>query len=222
VTLVATLVLAAGSGSRLGERKQFLELVPGERLVDRAIQTSRAHSGWIGAVVPTNAVSDSFGPEHPAVDRVIAGGADRLSSLRAGLALVPDNAEIVVVHSASHPLASAGLIARLISAVHAGADGVVPILEAVDVIKRVDADGSISTVGREGLGAAQVPMAYAADPLRAALADGAFHIEESMALEAAGGTLRSIAGEVGNIHVTDEASLDLARRLARTQPSVAD
>ncbi len=211
---VAALVLAAGSGTRLGERKQFLELTPGERLIDRTIRTSRQCADWVGAVVPADAVSDGVEGRGPSVDFVTAGGVDRLSSLRAGLVAVPTDADVLVIHSASHPLASPELIETLITAIRDGADGAVPILAAVDVIKRVGDDGSITTVGREGLGTAQAPMAYRTEALRDALADGATHIEESMALEAAGGAIQAVPGEVSNIHVTDEASLAVVRRLA--------
>ena len=43
------------------------------------------------------------------VRRVVAGGATRAASVRAGLVAVPDDAAIIVVHDAARPLASAGL-----------------------------------------------------------------------------------------------------------------
>ena len=62
----------------------------------------------------------------PPVCGVAVGGATRSDSVRAGLARVPDDADIVVVHDAARPLASRVLFARVIDAVRAGADAAVP------------------------------------------------------------------------------------------------
>lgn len=214
---VAAVITAAGASTRMGEPKQFLELVPGERIIDRVVATCRARCDWVGVVVPPG--TTWAGAE---VDAVIEGGADRLASLTAGLRAVPAGVEVVVVHSASHPLASTDLVERLIAAVADGADGAVPVLDAVDVIKRREPDGTLRTVGREGLGAAQAPMAWSRATLDRALAaqadlavDGPGRaIEESAAVEAVGGRVVAVDGELANIHVTDPASLAVVRALA--------
>jgi len=214
---VAAVITAAGASTRMGEPKQFLELVPGERIIDRVVATCRARCSWVGVVVPAGTTWS--GPE---VDAVIEGGADRLASLTAGVAAVPPEAEVVVVHSASHPLASVDLVDRLIAAVVDGVDGVVPFLEAVDVIKRRDKDGTLATVGREGFGSAQAPMAWSRATLDRALAAQAElaldapsrAVEESAAVEAVGGRVIAVDGELVNIHVTDPASLAVVRAQA--------
>jgi 2-C-methyl-D-erythritol 4-phosphate cytidylyltransferase len=193
----------------MGTRKQFLELAPGVRIVDRTVETCRAVAGWVGVVVPPD--TEWTGPS---VDAVIGGGADRWGSISAGVAAVPTEAEIVVVHSASHPLASVELVRRLITAVDAGADGAVPVHRTADVIKRIAEDGSLTTVGREGLGWAQAPMAWRRSVLDQALADVESATEEGAAVETIGGRVVAIEGELGNLHITDAASLELARRLA--------
>lgn len=214
---VAAVITAAGSGTRMGQPKQFLELCPGERLIDRVVATCRSTCSWVGVVVPPG--SEWSGPS---VDAVVDGGADRLASLSAGLAAVPEQYEVVVVHSASHPLASADLVTRLIGAIDRGADGAVPLLDAVDVIKRRQPDGTLVTVGREGLGTAQAPMAWARRSLDRAMAAQATiavgaegrAVEESAAVEAVGGTVVAVDGELANLHVTDPASLEVVRALA--------
>ena len=227
---VAAIITAAGSGTRMGAEKQFLELTAGERIVDRVVTTCRATCAWVGVVVPP-----ASGWSGPPVDAVIDGGADRLASVAAGLAAVPAWAEVVVVHSASHPLASPGLVRRLLAAVDGGADGAVPVLAAVDVIKRRNDDGTLTTVGRDGLGTAQAPMAWSRTTLERALAevgpeaakapDGAVAaasadavvevvVEESGAVERIGGRIVAVDGELANLHVTDRASLAVVRALA--------
>lgn len=201
----------------MGARKQFLELTPGERIIDRVVATCRASASWVGVVVPADA-----GWDGAPVDAVVAGGADRLASVANGLAAVPPEAEVVVVHSASHPLASTDLIDRLVAAVAAGVDGAVPVLAAVDVIKRRNDDGTLTNVGREGLGSAQAPMAWSRPVLDRAIealaSSGGTAVEESAAVEAIGGRVVAVDGELTNLHVTDPVSLAVVRRLAGPPP----
>lgn len=192
----------------MGTRKQFLELTPGVRVIDRTVETCRAVAGWVGVVVPPDTRWTG-----PSVDAVIPGAADRWGSISAGVAAVPAAADIVVVHSASHPLATVDLVRRLIAALDNGADGAVPVHRTADVIKRIADDGSLTTVGREGLGWAQAPMAWRRSVLDRALADVDSAIEEGAAVEAIGGRVVAVDGELGNLHITDAASLELARRL---------
>src|SRR3546814_5732916 len=97
------IVVAAGSGERFGARKQFLRLGYG-RVVDWALRSAREHCAGVVLVVPADSLGE---PEslHPA-DVVVAGGSTRSASVRQGLAAVPPEAEVVVVHdgrSEEHP-----------------------------------------------------------------------------------------------------------------------
>ena len=81
---VWTIVVAGGSGARFGQRKQYLPL--GERrVVDWALRAARPHSDGVVLVVPADV---AVGIE-PGADVVVAGGATRSASVRAGLAAVP-------------------------------------------------------------------------------------------------------------------------------------
>ena len=83
--------------------------------------------------------------------------------MRAGLDIVPPTAEVVCVHDAARPLASAELFARVIAAVRAGADGAVPAVAVTDTIKVVDHDGGVvATPDRSTLVAVQTPQAFKA------------------------------------------------------------
>ena len=211
---VAAFVLAAGSGTRMGTRKQFLPLTSTERIVDRTIATCREVADWVGVVLPPG-VPLGNGPR---VDAEIVGATDRFGSVAAGVAALPADADVVVIHSASHPLASPSLIRRVVAAVEAGADGVVPVLALVDTVKRVHADGSLTTLGRDGIGTAQGPMGYRRGVLaRAMEADGSF-TDESVAVEAIGGRVVAVDGELTNLHVTDPTSLAVVRHLAPLLP----
>ncbi|MGQ0467295.1 MAG: nucleotidyltransferase family protein [Sporichthyaceae bacterium] len=109
-TNVAGLVLAAGSGSRLGTPKALVEL-GGERLVDRAVRTLRDGGCSSVLVVLGAAVVDV-----PDADVVVnpdwATGMG--SSFGLGLASLPDDADAVVVALVDQPLIGPEVVARLI------------------------------------------------------------------------------------------------------------
>ena len=213
---IAGIVTAAGSGTRFGGLKQFADLVPSVRLVDRVVTTTRTAAEWIVVVVPAGHRDQPW--TGPPVEAVVAGGASRRHSIAAGLDLVPAWAEVVVIHSASHPLASTPAGGRrAVAAVEAGADGAVPVLGLVDVLKRVGDDGALTTVGREGLGLAQSPMVFRRAALDLAFASGRDATEESQLVEASGGRVVPVEGQADNVHIVDEASLTLARTIADLQ-----
>ena len=210
---VSIIVLAAGSGTRFGDTKQFLELRPGVRLVDAALQ-------W--ALTGTQSVILVLPPEHPwhgrDVEAIVPGGATRLESVGAGLAALPTEAEVVIVHDAAHPLVPRETFGDLLGAIGAGADAAVPILPVGDVVKRRSENGHLTTVGRDGLGLAQVPMAFTRSALvaahRAPVSDDSPWWEDSMLIEKNGGLVVSVAGSSRNIHVVTPEDLAIARALA--------
>ena len=206
---VGALITAAGSGSRFGEPKQFLELSTGERVVDRAVATAKAVATWTAIVLPEGSAWDG-----EAVDVSTTGGRSRYESIAIGLALVPEEIDVLLVHSASHPLASIELARRLITAIADGADGAVPFLPATDVIKERDSSGSLRTIGREGLGSAQCPMAFSRPMLDRAFAEIDDGTEESQLVEAIGGRVVAVEGEVSNLHIVDRSGLAVARALS--------
>src|SRR5687768_1566486 len=97
-------VVAAGSGTRFGERKQYLPLA-GARVLDWALREPLTWCDGVVLVVPADVVDD----DEPEVSAVVAGGASRSASVRNGLAAVPDDAEVVVVHDAARPVPVPGV-----------------------------------------------------------------------------------------------------------------
>jgi 2-C-methyl-D-erythritol 4-phosphate cytidylyltransferase len=190
------IVVAAGSGARFGGAKQF-QTVGAERLVDRAVRAVTRCSDGVVVVLPAGARWKG-----PPVHAAVPGGATRAASVRAGLAEVPADAEIVVVHDAARPLATDALFDAVVEAVASGADGAIPGLAVSDTIKRVDGRHVVATVDRENLVAVQTPQAFAAAALRAAHADGAEGTDDAAVVEAQGGTVVIVDGESANVKVT--------------------
>ena len=144
------------------------------------------------------------------------GGATRSDSVRAGLALVADDTDIVVVHDAARPLASRSLFAAVIAAVEAGADAAIPALPIVDTVKRVDGIRVLDTVPRADLVVVQTPQAFRAAMLRAAHAGAAVDTDDAALVEAHGGTVVIVPGETRNLKLTVAADLELAQALLDT------
>src|SRR3954452_3081316 len=114
VPRVWALIVAAGWGERFGGPKQFSDL-GGARLVDHAVATAAEACDAVVLVVP-----DADDWEGAEVDALATGGTTRAESVRAGLAVVPTGAEIVVVHDAARPLANVELFDAVIDAVRGG------------------------------------------------------------------------------------------------------
>lgn len=207
---VSVIVLAAGSGSRFGEPKQFLELKPGVRLVDAAVESAFDVTANVILVLP-----DGYDWAGRPVPSVVTGGESRLDSVAAGLPALREDQDIVVVHDAAHPLAPKQTFLDVIEAVREGADAAVPFLPVADVVKRIDGQGRLSTVGRDALGLAQVPMGFALDRLlgaharRAPASQEAW--EDAMLVEMSDGQVVSVPGSSKNVHVVTQEDIELAR-----------
>jgi 2-C-methyl-D-erythritol 4-phosphate cytidylyltransferase len=210
VPRVWAVIVAAGWGERFGGPKQFAEL-GGARLVDHAVATAAATCDAVVLVVPD--ASDWQGAD---VDALVTGGATRAESVRAGLGAVSLGAEIVVVHDAARPLATAALFVAVVDAVRDGADGAVPGLAVTDTLKRVDEVRVTSTVDRVGLVAVQTPQAFRADILRDAHASGADATDDASLVEELGGSVVVVPGDPRNLKITGPADLMIAAALLET------
>lgn len=203
-TNVWVIVVAAGSGSRFGGAKQYAPLA-GRRVLDASLDAARSVASGVVLVVPPEATGN---PE-PAVDAVVAGGATRSASVRAGLGVVPPEADVVLVHDGARPLASHALFRAVADAVLAGADAVVPVVPVVDSV--CDLHGL--PVDRDGLLAVQTPQGFEAGVLRAVHANRPEATDDASLVVAAGGRLRNVHGERWNLKITEPDDLVVAEAL---------
>jgi len=190
------IVLAAGSGTRFGAAKQFLDL-GGERIIDRAVRAAIDACDRVVVVLPADVVWDG-----PPVEAVPVGGATRAESVRAGLACVPDDARYVLVHDAARALASPTLWTSVRKALDQGVDAVIPGLPVTDTLKRIDGDRVTGTVDRDGLIAVQTPQGFKLAVLRSAHAAGGDATDDAAFIEAHGGDVLWVDGEATNIKLT--------------------
>lgn len=203
---VAAVVVAGGRGVRFGGPKQF-SILGGETVAAHAVRASRRVASFVVLVVPEGYVGRSEG-----ADVVVVGGETRAASVRAGLRALPD-CDVVVVHDAARPMASSRLFEAVVAAVEAGADAAIPGLPVTDTVKRVETrEGRtvvVATEDRSNLVTVQTPQAFrrhVLDGAHAALHDAT---DDAALVEAAGGSVVVVPGEIANVKIT--AADDLAR-----------
>jgi 2-C-methyl-D-erythritol 4-phosphate cytidylyltransferase len=209
VPQVWAIVVAGGSGQRFGQRKQFA-LLGGRPMAQWSVAACRPVSSGVVLVVPTGYERQG---EHGA-DRVVVGGPTRAASVRCGLAAVPDDAEVILVHDAARPLAPEALFDAVVAAV-SGPEGGAAIcaLPVSDTIKRVDDGFVTATLDRSELVAVQTPQAFRADLLRRAHSTGAEATDDAALVELLGEPVRVVPGDPRNLKITTEADLHTAERL---------
>jgi 2-C-methyl-D-erythritol 4-phosphate cytidylyltransferase len=213
--MVWAVLVAAGRGERLGEDrpKAFVRLGDLPMLAEPLRRLDE--SEWIDAVVvvappeweePAILLAEEVGASK--VTACVAGGESRTASVRVGVAEVPGDVDVILVHDAARPLVPDEVIRRLLGALADGCDGVVPVLPVTDTVKRVR-DGVVDeTLRRDDLVSVQTPQAFAAPALRAALASGADGSDCASLVEANGGRIRTVAGDERLLKVTTRADLD--------------
>jgi 2-C-methyl-D-erythritol 4-phosphate cytidylyltransferase len=206
---VWVIVVAAGSGSRFGRPKQY-EPLGTRRVLDWSLDAARCVADGVVLVVAPEHAADA----ESAADVVVAGADTRSGSVRAGLAAVPADAAVVLVHDGARPLAGAELFARVVAAVTEGVDAVVPAVAVTDTLRRRDG----GPVDRDELLAVQTPQGFRAGALRDAHAGGGEATDDVSLVEAAGGKVVVVDGTPANIKITHPDDLVVAGALlaART------
>jgi 2-C-methyl-D-erythritol 4-phosphate cytidylyltransferase len=213
---VWAVIVAAGRGDRLGaDRPKAFARLGGRPLLAESLERLE-DSDWIDSIVvvappgweePAILLAEEIGAGKVAAS--VTGGAERVDSVRAGLAEVGADAAVVLVHDAARPLLSDSVIERVLAPLSEGWDGVVPALPVADTLKRVDRERVVETVSRDDLVAVQTPQAFLADALRGALEpDAPLATDCAAYVEAAGGRVRMVEGDRRLLKVTDEADLE--------------
>jgi len=214
-------IVAAGSGTRLGGREpKALLTIGGRPVVVLAVERALASPSIARVVVAPSGYEDAVrdalgGITLSAV--VVTGGATRQRSVAAGVDAVDADVDVIVVHDAARPFASSALFEAVVGPVRAGADAAVPVLPLVDTVKRVRDGSIVGTEPRDELAFAQTPQACRAQLLRDGLAKadeaGLDFTDDAGLLEWAGASIRTVPGEPGNFKITTKEDLVRADRI---------
>jgi 2-C-methyl-D-erythritol 4-phosphate cytidylyltransferase len=209
-------LVAAGRGERLGEdRPKAFARLGALPLLAEPLRRLEENDDVDGIVVvappeweePSILLAEQIGASK--VSACVPGGATRAESVRAGLAEVPDDAAVVLVHDAARPVLPADVVARLLAALAEGYDGAVPALPVSDTVKRAVDGVVVETLPRDELVAVQTPQAFVASVLRSAFAGDVRSATDCASLvEAAGGRVKVVRGDERLQKVTTRADLE--------------
>ncbi len=218
---IAMIVVAAGIGERMGSgpAKAF-RLLGGQPILARTLAAVQASDLVVSVVLvvadeQVDMVCEQWLPEAQlSVSAVVAGGARRQDSVRAGLEALRGSEQWVAVHDVARPCITPELITRLAAA--AGeVDAVVPGWPLRGTIKAVDATGTVRrTVDRSELWEIQTPQLFRRSLLeeahRHAVAQGVSATDDAALVEALDRPVKVIRGESGNVKITHPEDVELA------------
>jgi 2-C-methyl-D-erythritol 4-phosphate cytidylyltransferase len=214
---IGVVVVAAGAGSRFGGSvpKAFVAL-SGRSLLAWSVEAALGCPGVASVVVvapPSHLVEAERETDGYATVpvRVVAGGAERPDSVAAGLAALPPDIEVVLVHDAARALTPSAQFAAVAAAVVGGAPAVVPGLPVVDTIKQVDESGTVvATPPRAALRAIQTPQGFRRDVLERAHREAGAHpvTDDAALVEALGLPVLVVPGDLRAHKITTPDDLD--------------
>ncbi len=238
-------MVAGGTGERFGGLKQLAE-IGGQTAIEWSAKTAASTCQQVVVVLPPAALKAN-NTDEPSDDpssgtlrtlseigaTVVAGGATRLDSVRAGLSELREEVEVVAVHDAVRPGATKAMFEAVIGAVLAGADAAVPMLPVFDTLKRIkpvrsDSESSavLETVDRNQFALAQTPQAFK----RALLAEAYEAVakspeactftDDASLVEAQGGEVLVVAGDPAAHKITTPVDLDVVTALMGLAGSV--
>ncbi len=226
MTDTAIIVVAAGSGTRLGRGtpKAFAS-VAGATILEHALRRLAGVDASVVLVVPAGFEADAsaIAERAGAAATVVAGGATRADSVAAGLEAA--DARLVLVHDAARALTPAAQVERVLGALRAGARAVVPVLPVVDTIREAGDEGLGAIVDRSALRAMQTPQGFDAQLLRRAYeaagdARGA-STDDAQLVQALGEAVVAVAGDELAFKITTPADADRAEALLAPPGSAA-
>ncbi len=216
--MVSVILLAAGRGERFGsDRVKALAPLAGRPLVLHSLGTFDAHPevGEIVLVAPSGEDlpwRNFFLRDVPLtrLRATVGGGEARQDSVRAGLAAISPESELLLIHDCARPLVSASVITAVLAATREHGCAL-PVLPATDTVKQLDGPRVGATLARESIGLAQTPQGFRTrlyrEALAAADAAGFLATDDVALVERLGVPVQWVAGDRLNLKVTTPEDL---------------
>jgi 2-C-methyl-D-erythritol 4-phosphate cytidylyltransferase len=213
--MIVALIVAAGSGERLGAGgpKALVE-VAGRSMLQWSLDALAAVAEIERIVVALPA-----GVAAPPGVIGVEGGAVRSDSVRRALAQAGAG-DPVLVHDAARPMLTPELAEAVIAALRGdrSADAAIAAIPVTDTVKRVDANGTVrETLTRSELWAVQTPQVFRREALERALAAPAHELaratDDALLIEREGGRVIVVPASDENLKVTTPLDLKLAELL---------
>ena len=207
------LIVAAGSGSRIGGAPKQFRSLGGTPVLRWAVDALARHPAVrtirvvIGRGQREQAAACLKGAD---VGELIEGGPHRADSVRAGLASV--EADAVLVHDAARPFCPPTVVDRLLASLEFF-DGAAPVLSVGDTLSRF---GELlgDPVDRSGVVRVQTPQAFRLAALRSAYDrwSGPPPTDETTVLRAAGMKVAAVEGDPALEKITLPADFERAEQ----------
>lgn len=221
---IASIIVAGGSGSRMGSKlpKQFLPIA-GEPIL---MHTIRAFYDALGehqivVVLPSEHITiwcelcekHSFDIEH----EVVAGGKSRFYSVKNGLSIVEKDIDVVLVQDGVRPFVTERLIHDMITAARLyGA--AVPCMAQVDSLREVCDENRSVIVDRNRYVRVQTPQAFDKKLLIEAYLqpfDLSFTDDASVVEALGSGEIHLVLGDERNLKITSPLDMVVAEAIIK-------
>lgn len=224
---IVAILPAAGLGTRMGADapKQFrlLDGVPVVVFTLRRLAASPLISSFLIATRAdeVEALNQRIAAERLSRPiRVLAGGDTRQESVAKALAVVPADAEWILVHDAVRPLVTRDQVERVIAEARRCRAAIlgVPAMDTVKEVKRTSLPEDVAlitaTIPRERVVLAQTPQVFEAGLLLEAFArasaDGFAASDEASLVERLGHDVHVVLGSERNLKITRPGDLEIA------------
>ena len=162
-----------------------------------------------------NIVSDILKKADIKPFEVVIGGSERQYSIANALKVIPDDAEIILVHDAARPLIDVEVIDEIIETtkIYGGAIAVVPVK---DTIKAVDKENFVvDTPARSTLVAVQTPQGFKREIIlkayKQAEIDNFLGTDDSSLVERIGVKVKIVMSDYQNIKITTPEDILIAK-----------
>ncbi|WP_028951252.1 2-C-methyl-D-erythritol 4-phosphate cytidylyltransferase [Sulfurihydrogenibium subterraneum] len=215
--MIGCILLAAGKGSRFGDKKQFLEF-GGKRILDYSIQTveSLPQIDKVIIVLPEDNIDVEI-KMNKDFEKVL-GGSERQYSVYNGL-LHLNSCDIVVIHDTARPFANPKMFTDGIQNVKLGWDGSITAYKSRDTVKEVLNNKVIKTLDRESIYIVQTPQTFDYQKLlyahKKALAENFIATDDSALMEREGFKITVNEGSFLNFKITYPEDLELANAILK-------
>ena len=214
----SAVVVAAGSGTRMGTDKLMLQL-GGCTVIERTLAALDRSECIDEIVVVTQ--SEKI-PTIAALARergiaklkcVTEGGADRTASAWAGVQECSEQAGLIAIHDAARPLVTEKIIERAVTAA-AERGAAAPAIHVKDTVRQARGGRVLRTLERDELYLMQTPQVFLTEMIKAALTraqqKGTKLTDDCSAVEAMGYKVTVVAGSPDNIKLTTARDLYIA------------
>ncbi len=224
-TSCSVVVVAAGSSTRMGEDKLFMDLC-GAPVLEHTLRALSACSCVEEIVLVTReeilekAADLCYDLKLEKVTKVVIGGKNRNESALAGLSEIRRDAKLVLIHDGARPLVTEDVVRDAVhtAALYKCAAHAIPL---TDTVKEADGETVLRTLDRSRLAAVQTPQAFVPEIIKAALTlavkNGAEYTDDCAAVEAMGIPVRLSKGSPENIKITRPLDIQTAEAILKSR-----